>query len=339
MTVEPALLLLTIAITLTGPVLQNLVVSRICKHELGYNATVCRDLQQYPEAEQEAQPIAAVLFMAKQLIEAIVPALLSFFVGPWSDVYGRKPLLLVPLGGHVIFYLSLMYFSFDFASYWDVHWILLPSVILSFSGGFVALATGAFCLVTDISSADERAWRMGVAEAAMLIGLPVGLASSSFVLAWAGYQAVFGISALFTLLAYLYVWRFVPETITRQDEMSPSRNMLSTLFDREISVMYLYTREKFEWSLREYSLFSSASVCIITAGTLVGLHTLSKQLALPDAPLAAFAFLTKAVSVTTKALAPKPWVLYLGSAFDFLGGVASPLGRTILSKSVPKEDI
>jgi hypothetical protein len=74
LTIEPALLLLAFAITLSSPVLQNLVVTRICSHQLGFNATVCQFLQEYPPAEAQAQPIAAMFFMSKQLLESILPA-------------------------------------------------------------------------------------------------------------------------------------------------------------------------------------------------------------------------------------------------------------------------
>ncbi|KAF4527965.1 hypothetical protein B566_EDAN017296 [Ephemera danica] len=63
-------------------------------------------------------------------------------------------------------------------------------------------------------------------------------------------------------------------------------------------------------------------------------------MALPDAPLAAFAFLTKAVSVTTKALAPKPWVLYLGKVFSLASSLdaltpiaASPLYTLVYNET------
>lgn len=54
----------------------------------------------------------------------------------------------------------------------------------------MAFITGAFCYISDISSPAERSWRMGVAEAALLIGLPSGMALSSFLLKWGGYAVL-----------------------------------------------------------------------------------------------------------------------------------------------------
>lgn len=40
------------------------------------------------------QPYASLIVMSKAFIESISPAFLLLFLGPWSDKYGRKPLML-----------------------------------------------------------------------------------------------------------------------------------------------------------------------------------------------------------------------------------------------------
>lgn len=37
---------------------------------------------------------ASKLFMCRAILENIIPAFISFFIGPWSDKFGRKPVLL-----------------------------------------------------------------------------------------------------------------------------------------------------------------------------------------------------------------------------------------------------
>jgi len=73
-TVEPALFLLTFAITLCGPVLQNFVVLKTCRVTLGYNETICSNLSYLKPIEDQIQPYSVQLFMFKSLIEAVVPA-------------------------------------------------------------------------------------------------------------------------------------------------------------------------------------------------------------------------------------------------------------------------
>lgn len=37
---------------------------------------------------------ASKLFMCRAILENIIPAFISFLIGPWSDKFGRKPVLL-----------------------------------------------------------------------------------------------------------------------------------------------------------------------------------------------------------------------------------------------------
>lgn len=46
------------------------------------------------------QPHASYILMCKSFVDGLIPALMSLFMGPWSDKYGRKPLLIAGyLGG------------------------------------------------------------------------------------------------------------------------------------------------------------------------------------------------------------------------------------------------
>lgn len=49
--------------------------------------------------EEEVQKYATFVQTVKTVIESIVPAVLSMFLGVWSDTHGRKPLVVWPLFG------------------------------------------------------------------------------------------------------------------------------------------------------------------------------------------------------------------------------------------------
>lgn len=54
-------------------------------------------------AEQEQiQPSVASLMMYKNLIETLLPCVITLFLGPWSDVNGRLPLILISISGKVL---------------------------------------------------------------------------------------------------------------------------------------------------------------------------------------------------------------------------------------------
>lgn len=37
--------------------------------------------------------------MARSLLESIIPAIVSLFIGPWSDKFGRRPIVLTTFTG------------------------------------------------------------------------------------------------------------------------------------------------------------------------------------------------------------------------------------------------
>lgn len=51
------------------------------------------------QLEKEVQQYATFVNTVKSVIEAVAPALLSMFLGVWSDTHGRKPLIVWPLFG------------------------------------------------------------------------------------------------------------------------------------------------------------------------------------------------------------------------------------------------
>lgn len=48
------------------------------------------------------QKAVTLIVMVRMTIEAIVPTILSLFIGVWSDTHGRKPLVVWPLFGKLL---------------------------------------------------------------------------------------------------------------------------------------------------------------------------------------------------------------------------------------------
>lgn len=57
--------------------------------------------------EEELEEYASKIFMCRAILESIIPAFISFLIGPWSDKFGRKPILLSTFfGKHSNFFVS-----------------------------------------------------------------------------------------------------------------------------------------------------------------------------------------------------------------------------------------
>jgi len=84
-------------------VLIDLFLKRTCEVQLEYNETICNAVgKDSPEGhlvEKLVQPVAAEYMMWKMILESVVPAVMSLFLGTWSDTNGRKPVIVCPLIG------------------------------------------------------------------------------------------------------------------------------------------------------------------------------------------------------------------------------------------------
>lgn len=49
------------------------------------------------EIEEAVQKYATFVTMLRTIVESVAPAILSLFLGVWSDTHGRKPLVVWPL--------------------------------------------------------------------------------------------------------------------------------------------------------------------------------------------------------------------------------------------------
>ncbi|KDR06884.1 hypothetical protein L798_03365 [Zootermopsis nevadensis] len=219
---------------------------------------------------------------------------------------------------------------------------------------------------------------MGLLDASLFGGLVVGAYLSAplfFIAGQYGYLTVFATSATFYLLGYLCVI-FIPESVHVSHVGSSSRGLCS-LFDKQLvirmittcckrrehygraiiflviiavstcvitmegdsAVSFLYTRDKFGWDIRTFTQFGSLSTLISVFGTVAGMYIFSVWLRIPDSMFASCVFLTKCGQTLICGLAPKDWYLYVGCAVGILGGVSGSLCRSIISKTVPLEDI
>lgn len=84
-------------------VVTNLILAKTCTVELKFNESTCsllgNDSDEAKNLELEVQPRATYIIMGKNLMSTVLPALLSFYFGPWSDRNGRRPLMISPLIG------------------------------------------------------------------------------------------------------------------------------------------------------------------------------------------------------------------------------------------------
>ncbi|XP_062125479.1 probable peptidoglycan muropeptide transporter SLC46 isoform X1 [Drosophila sulfurigaster albostrigata] len=117
--------------------------------------------------------------------------------------------------------------------------------------------------------------------------------------------------------------------------------MFMTMFvvDGVMTVMYLFVRQKFHWSIREFTFFETVSQLVPMIGALVGFLILRKVFGLSVVVLALLSLGSEILSNLAKGFADLPWHMYLSIALGVFRSIGGPMCRTIVSNIVPASDL
>lgn len=112
--------------------------------------------------EKNVQQLLSGMLVWKGLLQNGLPCVLILFLGSWSDRHGkRKPCIIMPVVGCLITMIGLI-----FCTYFDrvplEGTIVVESVFLAVTGGSVAFLTGIFSYIAEVSSEEDRTFRMGI---------------------------------------------------------------------------------------------------------------------------------------------------------------------------------
>lgn len=169
--------------------------------------------------EVDAQKYSADILMVTNVFTNVVPALWSFFLGPWSDKFGRKPIFISTMAGFTLQYViaaAITYLSATVAI--NPWWYLLTIIPLMFTGGYCSLITVLFCYITDITNESNRSTRMIALETALYLGLFLGSLSSSQILNYMDAATVFAVCGGLCFLAFVYVIFYIQESVVVQSD-------------------------------------------------------------------------------------------------------------------------
>ncbi|KAI8420803.1 hypothetical protein MSG28_008008 [Choristoneura fumiferana] len=87
----------------------------------------------------------------------------------------------------------------------------------------------------------------------------------------------------------------------------------------EMSVMYLFTRYRFNWNEVDFSVFSTYAMCTSLVGTLFSVGVFSHLLKFDDAIIGVISCTSKILSGFMYAFATKTWHIYIGKVNSFFG--------------------
>ncbi|XP_055627243.1 proton-coupled folate transporter-like [Toxorhynchites rutilus septentrionalis] len=219
---EPPVFLMFYAWNVSAAVFTDQIVYQACTVSLGINKSECALLgkeHESPEVqslEARVQPYSADILMVEAVMDSMLPAVLNLFIGPWSDRFGRKPVMIVSFVGCMVSYViitTLCYLSDQLQLQLDPWLYAIAFVPTALSGGYCTLMTIVYCYIADVTCEQERGTKMTILEASMFVGILLGNISSSFILRMTNSTTVFAIATLSVFLAVLYIVVEVRESI------------------------------------------------------------------------------------------------------------------------------
>ncbi|XP_022224755.2 proton-coupled folate transporter [Drosophila obscura] len=380
---EPAVFLVFFGRFLTDAAYQNQILYQTCVTVMQHNETECepflgrdRASDEVKKIEAQVQAYAANIMMINAILESTIPAIVSLFLGPWSDKFGRRPILLSTFTGFLLSAGILIVLT-QIAAVTNINpwWFLLAAVPSVFSGGTCALVTVLYCHVSDVATESARAMRMVSMEASLGLGMMAGSMAGGYIYAGVGAATLFILVGSLIAVALLYIIFLVPESLKPENLQSESRirgffrfdlvkNLVMTCckkrenYDRAIiwmvmmsltlsifamegegTVNYMFVQKEFNWDVTDYSEFNTSRIVIQVVGSIIAMVLLLRLLKVSIVTMTLLAFGCCVLEGTVRATAVHGQEMYLGLVLGMLRGVMSPMCKAILSQLTPSSEI
>ncbi|XP_038139893.1 proton-coupled folate transporter isoform X1 [Cyprinodon tularosa] len=232
--VEPVLFLSMFSLALQAPLSTQYLWDRISE-DLGYNGSKraeCSNGSVEPDPlQKEVETLTAHWNLYINLGGFSVGLLVVPLLGSWSDVGGRRPVLILPNFGlalQAVVYLVVMYLKLP------VVYFLVGRLLSGLSGDFNAILAGCFSYVADVSDNKSRTFRVAVLEACLGVS---GMLASIIGGQWRraqGYINPFWLVLATNLASALYAYLFVRESV----HPDPSARLFTSRHHKAVWQLY-----------------------------------------------------------------------------------------------------
>lgn len=227
-TVEPIVACYIMPSVLASLATQNLNLEKACRVNLNFTTEICdaltlRQTENYTFYEEEVQTLTASITAWKNVVQTAIPCLLIMFVGAWSDKTGkRKACILMPIVGEFVTAIGFMVNYYFFYELPVEVTAMTESIFPAITGGWFTNFIGVFSYIGDITTKEDRTYRVGIVNLCSSLGIPLGSALSGVLLSWIGYYGVFSISAMLYLFALTYGYFYLEDPKREQTEKKVS---------------------------------------------------------------------------------------------------------------------
>lgn len=239
-TIEPLVTLYIAPSVLTYIPTSNLKLLKACRVNLNLTEEVCQEVMTksqltngsafvYAEEEKMTQQLVADMDAWVSIVKNSLPIILLMFIGSWSDRNKRrKPCLLLPFVGDLLstlgFLLCVYYFlqlPLEVTGFFD-------AIFPAFSGGITLMLMAIFSYIADITTTEDRTFRIGVITFIQTFFNFVVQFITGYMYQGIGFYGVYSVVAILYFAGILYCTFYVKES--RKPKPLP-KNYVKDFFD------------------------------------------------------------------------------------------------------------
>ncbi|XP_015903679.2 proton-coupled folate transporter isoform X2 [Parasteatoda tepidariorum] len=375
MRIEPVMFLFMFSSVLNSTFLTNLIMDKGCLLHYNYSQNVCDNLHNQSN-EMHRNKVEMIANNYNLYLSFLVPvgAFMVIFLAPWSDKYGRKPLLIYGLIGFVINDMGIILCTIYFHS--KLEYVLLSNLFAQLNGGFICIHTTINSYTSEMSDSETRSLKFMLLHIAFELGVTLGALSGGLLYTFYSYNGVFVTMTVCHVLTILWVLFLIPETrgqVVQADLLKKLNDLCSIrhftngmkicLKRRENSgrlylwllllsgccfqlsymvytnINYVYTHHMYEWNPTIYSKVWSAFSFSEMIVFLVFSYACIEIFKFSDPLIGIIGCISIIGKNIFLGLAFELRIYYLSNIFGFLHGFGNSAIKSLISKIILEEEL
>lgn len=199
-TVEPTILLHVVMVLSVTQISQNLSLQKVCRISINITEEICQSLKlqminndnKYEKLLQELFP---TIVSQKKNISTAIQCLILLMAGSYTDKSGRRKVFsVIPIVGQILICTSNILHGHFFEELSLEFLVYSETLLDAFSGGWCLMLFSCYSYISYVTPDDKRAFRMGVVNIALLIGLPIGVGLRDYFIKNYGYFGGYGVA-------------------------------------------------------------------------------------------------------------------------------------------------
>ncbi|KAL4224093.1 hypothetical protein ACF0H5_017547 [Mactra antiquata] len=354
------------------------IIRVVCHSKFPSNESVCSNLDNYPNLEDEVQSDAGTYLIYYRMLVNFPAILLGLFCGAWSDKYGRKIPMMLPSLGSV---LSVLLYMLSVASKEHaIVLILLGAFIQGIFGKSAVITMAVNSYASDITDKDDRTRKLGKLLAMNFFGLFAGALLAGIFQDTSDLPATFCtvvfLHAIVVIVSVVCMPETVPLPIERQNydiakqdgrtclcenmkeslsvlvqkRANKGRKLVLILFlislmnqtckvgETDITLLFV-THSPLSWPKSWYGYLLSLDYAVMGVCLLLVLPILSNILKLPDGGIVIIGLLCKIIRLFWAAFIRESWMVYVSVIIGSFAGMITSSIRSLMSKAVEENEM